>query len=151
MFPKNAPAASMEPRSEERGMQKWCRGWKLSKNCFNGATFRRTWNDTLNVAMRFTKEVASMEPRSEERGMSSPQRSLMSVPPRFNGATFRRTWNGAAHSTKKANHLQASMEPRSEERGMGVEILHPVEAAFLLQWSHVPKNVECRKTTFLFN
>src|SRR5207248_1823605 len=95
------PAASMEPRSCERGnggqaidtRPEGALQWSyvpanvetrhlphtaLQHSSFNGATFLRTWKQEMKENVDFYT-LASMEPRSCERGNSTGKRILRAV------------------------------------------------------------------------
>ncbi len=107
----------MEPRSIERGEKDGRRQWKESRNCFNGATFNRTWREA-GSRDQIPITGASMEPRSIERGEE-----------RLADTAGRRV-------------ARASMEPRSIERGEGPRQRSGLTSTTTLQWSHVQSNVE---------
>ena len=112
-------AASMEPRSYERG--------NVALRASDRATMHALqWShvhtnvETLAVRSRrpYLRLIASMEPRSYERG------------------------NGHAYVASRIAVHAASMEPRSYERGNGATDASRAARPASLQWSHVHTNVE---------
>ncbi len=113
-------AASMEPRSAERGNDSIAARAKRSSCRFNGATLSRTWKlssakgncvrlfllqwshaqpnvETVWSRRRCaTNDTASMEPRSAERGNTLDRIPIGTRQCGFNGATLSRTWKHCA-------------------------------------------------------
>ena len=116
---RSTRAASMEPRSLERGNQQRNFETLLGSGLrgFNGAAFSRT---------RKPSRALSVKPRSE--------------PYRFNGAAFSRTRKPNGREDR-GGRSSASMEPRSLERG-NVAPARGVAKPDWLQWSRVLSNAE---------